>query len=129
MESTTSDILTFGSAAAITLLLLRTVFQFVQRYIQPATKNEDHASDSLTEEIYEKVIENHHSIKTMCVQVAEMHETLQVTRAFQRAFTAIVESQKVQNNILKELTAINTKSLRILEYLSETSSEQRSKKS
>lgn len=115
MEPITRDLVSLGSAAVITLLLLRTIFQFIQKYMQ---KIED-SSPTTPSDTLGQSIENNQLLKTMSIQVSEMHKTLQVTRDFQRAFTAIVESQQVQTKILKELSDINAKSLKVLDYIAD----------
>ncbi len=124
MEPITRDLVSLGSAAVITLLLLRTIFQFIQKYMQ---KIED-SSPTTPSDTLGQSIENNQLLKTMSIQVSEMHKTLQVTRDFQRAFTAIVESQQVQTKILKELSDINANSLKVLDYLADELLDKRTSK-
>ena len=102
------EFLQLGTAAAVVIILLRMIFNFIKQQkgtvIQPV--------DTL-----EQSSENNELLRTMSIQITEMYDTLQVTKEFQRAFNAIVDSQAKQVKILTTLTALSKQNTELLQYI------------
>lgn len=119
---TLNDVITFGAAATISIVLLRMVFKFLKTWQEKQLDYQDNGSSGARgkKSSYmptDYTVLNNQLLKQMALQIEEMHETISVTKSFQRAFTSMAHSAEDQTKILKELSEINTKNLEILEYL------------
>ena len=117
-----NDIITFGTATVITIILLRMTFKFLRDWQERQYKNEDDGKNargrkSSVAETTDYSVINNQLLKQMALQIEDMHETISVTKSFQRAFSSMAASAADQTQILKELSDINQKNFEILEYL------------
>lgn len=112
-----NDLVTFGTAAVITIVLLRMTFQFLKSWQEKQYNGRSGSRTRVKEPPIDYSVVNNQLLKQMALQIEEMHETISVTKSFQRAFSSMAQSAADQTKILKELSGINLKNLEILEYL------------
>lgn len=117
MDPTASnDLIGLGGAALVVVVILKLVFDYVSKR-NPTQQAKTACSFS---------VEEKELLRTMAIQVAAMHTTLQVTRDFQKAFEAIaanqkaiVENQTQQTEILREMAKLNARTSSLLNLLTE----------
>lgn len=112
-----NDFVTFGTAAVITIILLRMTFQFLKSWQEKQYNGRNSNSRRVKESPIDYTVINNQLLRQMALQIEDMHETISVTKSFQRAFSSIAQSAADQTAILKELSQLNNKNLEILEYL------------
>lgn len=96
-----SDIANMGAAAIIVFLLLRTIFDFIN-------KQRNRGQQGLTSE-------SEQILQKIEVQVNELHQDQMVSRTLQRSLSKIADAQEQQTDVLKQLADLNKHTLRLLE--------------
>lgn len=111
--ATESSLATVGAATVAVILLLKVIFDYLQK--RDATKNGSEPKHDEEPPCFG--IEEQRLLNVMAVQLAEIHTTIQVTQVFQKSLITIAENQTQQTAILKEVVELNQNITEILERI------------